>query len=135
MARALFIACLFLPPYGGVRSRLELALGDNSLTSIWWTNTTEGDRWKGKGGAVTSISHNVDFCWDPIPSRPCGSNLYQSVANVFGYWYFYPVLAGEMERRSWVQVILIQHLWGRSFQIQPPGPSRGPSCLLQLLVG
>lgn len=60
--------------------------------------------------ACASISHNVDFCWDPIPSRPCGSNLYQSVANVFRYWYFYPVLAGEMERRRWVQVILIQHL-------------------------
>lgn len=34
-----------------------------------------------------------------------------------------------------MQVILIQHLWDRSFQIQPPGPSRDPSCFLQFLVG
>lgn len=97
---------------------LELALGDNPLTSIWWTNTAE----VGAGRSSTSISHNVDFCWDPIPSRPRGSNLYQSVADVFRDWYLYPVLAGEVQRRSWMQVILIQHLWDTSFQIQPPGP-------------
>lgn len=116
-------------------SRLELALGDNPLTSIWWTNTAEGLGRKGEGRGSTSISHNVDFGWYPIPSRPRGSNLHQSVTNVFRYWYFYPVLAGEVEHRSWLQVILIQHLWDRSFQMQPPGPSRGPSCLLQFLIG
>lgn len=128
MVWALFIVCLFLLIAGARgRAMLELFLGDNPLTGIWGANTAEGLGRKGEGRGSTSISHNVDFCWDPIPSRPSGSNLYQSVANVFRYWYFYPVLVGEVERRSWVQVILIQHLWDRSFQIEPPGPSGGLS--------
>lgn len=77
-----------------------------------------------EGRGSTSISHDVDFCWDPIPSRPCGSNLYQGVPYVLRHWDFYPVLVGEVECRSWVEVILIQHLQDRSFQLRLPGPSR-----------
>jgi hypothetical protein len=54
------------------------------------------------GRCSTSIPHDVDFRWDPVTSGPCGPNLHQGVANVFRYWDFYPVLAGEVECGGWV---------------------------------
>lgn len=90
--------CLPSPlPWG--LARLGLAWVGMSLhQASGWTLTPGG--WGGRDG--TSIPHDVDFCWDPVPSWPCGPNLYQGMADVFWNCNFYPVLAGEVERGSWV---------------------------------
>lgn len=62
------------------------------------------------GRDSTSIPHDVDFCWDAIPSWSRGPNLHQGMTDVLRQWDFYPVLDSEMECGHWVQVILVQHL-------------------------
>lgn len=65
--------------------------------------------WEGRGG--TSIPRDVDLCRGSVPTRPRGPNLHQGMAVVFGNCDLYPVLAGEVEHGSRVQIILVQQLW------------------------
>lgn len=58
--------------------------------------------WGRMGRGSTSVPHDVNFCWGPIPSRPCGPNLHQSMADVFRNCNFYPVLGGEVQCGSQV---------------------------------
>lgn len=67
--RGLFIACLFLSPYGG-QSRLRLALGDNALTSIWWTNTAEGLGGRGREGQLPPFLTMWTSAGIPSPPGP-----------------------------------------------------------------
>lgn len=62
-----------------------------------WTLILLGNK---VGRASTSIPHDVDFRWDPIPSRPRGPNLHQGMADVFRNGNVYPVPAGDVERGS-----------------------------------
>lgn len=73
----------------------------------------------GMGGErQTSVPHDVDFGRGPIPSGPCGPNLHQGMADVFWNRDFYCVLAGEVQRGSWLQVVLVQHLRKQGSQVQ-----------------
>lgn len=58
----------------------------------------------------TTISEDVDFCWDPIPPRPRHPDLYEGMSEVLRHWDVDPTLARQVQRGSRVGILPVKHL-------------------------
>lgn len=58
----------------------------------------------------TTVSEDVDFCWDPIPPRPRHPDLYEGMSEVLRHWDVNATLARQVQRGSRVGILPVKHL-------------------------